>query len=356
MAAYMSGLVKETSGPGAFVFRDDLPIPEPGDDEVLVKVHTAALCGTDLHIISWDTWTQNWAKEAPFIPGHEVGGEIVAVGKNVTERKVGDRVSCESHVACGTCWPCTHGLSNVCQNMRLFGVGMDGAFAEYFKIRWDVTYVLDDSIDYDTACLFEPMGAGVHGVEKADVEGKNVLISGAGPIGLTAAAAAKTFGAAQVICCDLLDERLASAKEMGADVTVNSAKEDLRAVVMDRTGGIGCDCAIDITGAEPAIRSAIRLLRAGGRFVGIALPTKEISLDLANDVFYREIEITGISGRLIWQTWDDFSKVMQGPYFKPETVTGQRFRMRDVDQAVQAAESGVPGKMLLYPDSMYPDR
>ncbi|MDD5922160.1 MAG: alcohol dehydrogenase catalytic domain-containing protein [Eubacteriales bacterium] len=354
MADTMCGLVKEAAGPGMFVFHEDLPIPEPGDDEVLVKVHTAALCGTDLHIIEWDPWTKNWAKKVPFVPGHEVGGEIVAVGKNVTERKPGDRVSCESHVACGTCYPCTHGLPNVCQNMELLGVGMNGAFAEYFTVRWDVTYVLDDAIDYDTACLFEPMGAGVHGVEKAEVSGKNVLISGAGPIGLTAVAAAKTFGAKQVICCDLIDDKLAIAKKMGADTTVNSGEEDLREIVMDHTDGIGVDAAIDVTSAGPAIQLDIKLLRAGGRFVGVGLPTKPVEMDLANDVFYREIEVTGISGRLIWRTWDDFSKVMKGPYFKVEEVTGKRFRMRDIDKAVQAVKDGVPGKMFLYPDSMFP--
>ena len=350
MTEYMKGLVKEEAAPGPFRWREDLPVPAPGPDEVLIRVHVAALCGTDLHIMEWDEWTRNWAK-APFIPGHEICGEIVALGSDVTQRKVGDRVSCESHIACHHCAACASGMEQICENLRLFGVSEDGGFAEYAKVRWDVTYVIEDpSIPDETAVLFEPMGAGVHGVEKAEVAGKNVLISGCGSIGLTAVAAAKTFGAQQVIVCDLIDEKLAIAEKMGADVTLNAGREDVAEAVRRLTGGRGADAAIDITGSQQAITAAVKALRSGGRFVGVGLPTREIHLDLANDVFYREVEVTGISGRLIWKTWDDFAKVMAGPYFRSEYVLGGKDPMRDIDRAVEAVRSGVPGKMLLYPD------
>lgn len=201
--------------PGKFVYRTDLPIPQIGDDEVLIKIHCTAVCGTDLHIMDWDKWSQARI-HPPMIPGHETAGDIVEVGKNVHDRKVGDRVSCETHIPCGTCWFCKNGLSHICRNVKLFGATEDGAFAEYAKIRADSTFLLDDDIAYETACLFEPMGAGVHGVESADVAGKTVLVSGCGPIGLTAVSACKTFGAKLVIACDLVDERLETAKEMGA--------------------------------------------------------------------------------------------------------------------------------------------
>ena len=159
MANTMRGLVKEASRPGKLVYRTDLPIPEPGDDEVLIKVHCSALCGTDMHIVEWDKWSQIHAK-APLVIGHETAGDIVAVGKNVTERKVGDRVSCESHIPCNHCWFCDHGMKHICKNMKLFGVSVPGAFAEYACIRWDCTFPLDDSLSYEAACMFEPMGAG----------------------------------------------------------------------------------------------------------------------------------------------------------------------------------------------------
>ena len=348
MANTMRGLVKESSRPGKLVYRTDLPIPEPGDDEVLIKVHCSALCGTDMHIVEWDKWSQIHAK-APLVIGHETAGDIIAVGRNVTERKVGDRVSCESHIPCNHCWFCDHGMKHICKNMKLFGVSVPGAFAEYACIRWDCTFPLDDSLSYEAACMFEPMGAGVHGVESADVAGKTVLVSGCGPIGLTAVSACKTFGAKLVIACDLVDERLETAKEMGADVVFNSGKCDLVEEVKKLTDGVGVDAAIDITGAGPAINASLRSVRAAGKLVCVGLPTKNVEMDMANDLIYREVEVTGVSGRKIWETWTDFAKVMKGPYYKLDKVMGNRFALKDFEQAIAQIESGIPGKMILYP-------
>ena len=314
MKGTMCGLVKEEAAPGKFVYRTDLPIPQIGDDDVLIKIHCTAVCGTDLHIMDWDKWSQARI-HPPMIPGHETAGDIVEVGKNVHDRKVGDRVSCETHIPCGTCWFCKNGLSHICRNVKLFGATEDGAFAEYAKIRADSTFLLDDDIAYETACLFEPMGAGVHGVEAAEVAGKTVLVSGCGPIGLTAVAACKTFGARLVIACDL----------------------------------IGVDAAIDITGAGPAINASLRSVRAAGKLVCVGLPTKNVEMDMANDLIYREVEVTGVSGRKIWETWTDFAKVMKGPYYKLDKVMGNRFALKDFEQAIAQIESGIPGKMILYP-------
>ena len=348
MANTMRGLVKEASRPGKLVYRTDLPIPEPGDDEVLIKVHCSALCGTDMHIVEWDKWSQIHAK-APLVIGHETAGDIIAVGRNVTERKVGDRVSCESHIPCNHCWFCDHGMKHICKNMKLFGVSVPGAFAEYACIRWDCTFPLNDSLSYEAACMFEPMGAGVHGVEAAEVAGKTVLVSGCGPIGLTAISACKVFGAKLVIACDLLDQKLEIAREMGADVTLNSGSCDLPAEVRALTDGLGADAAIDVTGVGAAIATDIKSVRAAGRVVCVGLPTKPVTLDLTEDLIFREVQLTGISGRKIWETWEDFAKVMKSPYFKVERVMGQSFAMKDIDKAVEAIHSGVPGKMILYP-------
>ena len=187
----MCGLVKEVNAPSGLVYHTDLSIPEINDDEVLIKVHCSAICGTDLHIMEWDEWSQKRIK-APVTVGHETAGEIVAVGKNVTERKVGDRVSCESHIPCGECYFCKNGMPHICKNVKLFGCTQNGAFAEYAKIRWDCTFLLEDDVTDEAACMFEPMGAGIHGVEAAEVNGKTVLVSGCGPIGLTAISASKS--------------------------------------------------------------------------------------------------------------------------------------------------------------------
>ncbi len=349
MQKTMCGLVKQEAGPGDFVYRTDLPVPEIGDDEVLIKVRCSTLCGTDFHIMDWDTWSQKRVRP-PMIPGHETAGDIVAVGKNVTERKVGDRVSCETHISCGNCWFCRHDMRHICKNTKIFGVTENGAFAEYAKIRWDVTFLLDDTISYEAACMFEPMGAGVHGVEAADVAGKVVLVSGCGPIGLTAVSACKTFGAVKVIACDLIDEKLETAKEMGADYVFNSSKVDLVKEVRALTDGMGADAAIDITGAGASINTDLKCVRAAGRVVCVGLPSKPVTItDMTDDLIYREVVLTGISGRKIWDTWVDFAKVMKGPYWKLERVIGGKYALSDFQSAVKAIRDGVPGKMLLYP-------
>lgn len=350
MGETMRGLVKEAAAKGDFVYRTDLPVPEVGEDEVLIKVRCTAVCGTDMHIMDWDDWSQRHIVP-PVIPGHETAGDIVAVGRRVKDRKVGDRVSCESHIACGSCYFCTHSLPHICGEMKLLGCSVNGAFAEYVKVPASSTFLLEDGISYEAASMFEPMGAGVHGVEAAEVRGKTVLVSGCGPIGLTAVSACKTFGAKLVIACDLLDGRLRTAQEMGADIVYNSGKADLVREVSAMTGGTGVDAAIDITGAERAIADGLKCLRAAGRMVSVGLPGKPVTLDLANDLIYREIEYTGISGRLIWRTWEDFAKVMNGPYFKLDRVLGGKYALEDFPQAVAAIRGGAPGKMLIYPDA-----
>ncbi|MBR0352007.1 MAG: alcohol dehydrogenase catalytic domain-containing protein [Oscillospiraceae bacterium] len=346
----MRGLVKDTMGPGELVYRDDLPIPEIGDDDVLIKIHCTAICGTDLHIIDWDEWTQKRVKK-PVVTGHETAGDIVAVGKNVKNRRVGDRVSCESHVPCGSCFFCKNGMPHICKNVELFGITQDGAFAEYAKIRSDCTFLIPDGLPYEAGCLFEPMGAGVHGAEVANVKGKSVLVSGCGPIGLAAISACKQFGASTLIVCARTDSKLEVAKEMGADIIFNTNKVDLVHKIMELTDGIGVDVAIDVSGSGDAIHTALQCLRAGGDFVGVGLPTKPVTFDLANEILYREIHFTGISGRLIWRTWDDFAEVMNGPYFDYRKVLGGKFAIEDYKEAFARSRSGAPGKNLIYPDS-----
>lgn len=159
MEGVMRGLVKAVAAPSSLVYHDDLPIPQIKDDEVLIKVHCTAICGSDIHILDWDEWSKKRIKP-PVTLGHETSGDIVAVGKNVTDRKVGDRVSCESHIPCGSCYFCTHGMPHICKDIQLFGCTQNGAFAEYAAIRSDCTFLLPDDVSYEAACMFEPMGAG----------------------------------------------------------------------------------------------------------------------------------------------------------------------------------------------------
>lgn len=347
MKGTMCGIVKEQAGVG-LTYRTDLEIPQINDDEVLIKIHVTAVCGTDVHIYDWDEWTQK-RLIPPATVGHETAGDVVAVGKNVKDIKIGDRVSVETHVPCNDCFFCHNGMKEICRNVELFGVTINGAFAEYAKVSEKAVFKLDDDITYEMACMFEPMGAGVHGVEVANVSGKTVLVSGCGPIGLTAVTAAKVFGAAKVIACDLFDDKIEIAKEMGADEVFNSKNCDLVAEIKKLTDGLGVDVAIDVTGAGIAINTSLRSVRAGGRMVCVGLPNGEVSMNLTEDLIYRQVEMTGVSGRRIWETWDNFAKVMKDPLYDIERVMGHKFAMKDFEEAIQEMRDGIPGKMLLYP-------
>ena len=344
----MRGICKTRPGAGA-EYREDLPIPQISDDQVLIKVHATAICGTDLHLYHWNEYAQKRMTNLPMVFGHETAGEIVEIGKNVTGYKLGDRISVETHVPCNHCWQCRNGNPHICENQHVFGVTDPGAFAEYAPVHKDCIVRLKDDISYEMGAMLEAMGAGVHGVEVAQVRGKRVLVSGCGPIGLMTIGACKAHGASQVIACDLIDEKLEIAKTMGADLTVNSREVDLPAFVRSQTDGVGADAVIDITGNPHAIRAGLKAVRKGGIFVSVGLPDGEIGINLTEDIIYREVIYTGVSGRLMFETWEDSMNILQSPGFSLEPVVGGIYPFRDFEKALDALKQGVPGKMILVP-------
>lgn len=348
MTGTMRGICKMRPGVGA-EYREDLPIPQISDDEVLIKVHATAICGTDLHLYHWNEYAQKRMTNLPMVFGHETAGEIVEIGKNVTGYRLGDRISVETHVPCNHCWQCRNGNPHICENQHVFGVTDPGAFAEYAPVHKDCIVRLKDDISYEMGAMLEAMGAGVHGVEVARVRGKRVLVSGCGPIGLMTIGACKAHGASQVIACDLIEEKLEIAKAMGADITVNSRLVDLPAFVRSQTDGVGADAVIDITGNPHAIRAGLKAVRKGGIFVSVGLPDGEIGINLTEDIIYREVIYTGVSGRLMFETWEDCMNILQSPGFSLEPVVGGIYPFRDFEQALDALKQGVPGKMILVP-------
>ena len=336
--------------PGAGAeYREDLPIPQISDDQVLIKVHATAICGTDLHLYHWNEYAQKRMTNLPMVFGHETAGEIVEIGKNVTGYRLGDRISVETHVPCNHCWQCRNGNPHICENQHVFGVTDPGAFAEYAPVHKDCIVRLKDDISYEMGAMLEAMGAGVHGVEVAQVRGKRVLVSGCGPIGLMTIGACKAHGASQVIACDLIEEKLEIAKAMGADITVNSREVDLPAFVRSQTDGVGADAVIDITGNPHAIRAGLKAVRKGGIFVSVGLPDGEVGINLTEDIIYREVIYTGVSGRLMFETWEDCMNILQSPGFSLEPVVGGIYPFRDFEKALDALKQGVPGKMILVP-------
>ena len=348
MTGTMRGICKMAPGPGA-EFRTDVPIPQITDDQVLMKIHATAICGTDLHLYAWNEYAATRMKNLPIVFGHETAGEIVEVGRNVEGWKVGDRISVETHIPCNHCLQCSIGNPHICDNMKLFGITEPGAFAEYAPVHKDCIVRLDDALSYEQGAMLEAMGAGVHGVEVARVRGKRVLVSGCGPIGLMTIGACKAHGASQVIACDLIEEKLEIAKTMGADITVNSREVDLPAFVRSQTDGVGADAVIDITGNPHAIRAGLKAVRKGGIFVSVGLPDGEVGINLTEDIIYREVIYTGVSGRLMFETWEDSMNILQSPGFSLEPVVGGIYPFRDFEKALDALKQGVPGKMILVP-------
>jgi threonine 3-dehydrogenase len=348
MTGIMRGICKMQPGKGA-EYRTDIPIPSIRSDEVLIRTRAAAICGTDLHIYDWNEYAANRMKRLPMVFGHEVCGEIVELGANVKDLSVGDRISVETHIPCNHCPQCMMGNRHICENMKLFGVTEPGAFAEYAAVPAACAVQLDDDITDQMGALLESMGAGVHGVERAEVKGKNVLVSGCGPIGLMVIGACKQHKAHQIIACDVLDQKLELAKVMGADVVLNSGTTDIPETVRLLTNGSGADAAIDITGNGKAIVTGLRALRKAGRMVSVGLPNGEIPLNLTEDIIYREIEYTGVAGRRMFETWDDCLQILRSGKFSLKPVIGGVYKLEEFETALAAIRSGVPGKMLLIP-------
>lgn len=341
----MKGILKAAPEKGA-QYREDLPVPQVGDDELLVRVCVAAICGTDLHIYQWNEWAQARIP-TPMVFGHEFSGDVVAVGKNVRGFRVGDRVAAETHIPCGTCYQCRTGDQHNCRDMKIIGVHVTGCFADYAVIPQSCAWKVSDALSYRRAAMLEPLGVAVHGVYSGEVTMQKVVILGCGPIGVMAVGAAHCGGAAGVLAADIFDDKLALAEEMGADVTVNTQKQDLIEEIMKWTDGRGADVIVDFTGHVGLIESTFAALRKGGRFTLVGLPAKKLSLDLTNAVIYREARINGVTGRLMWQTWYQCEALLKNPSMNIDRVVGGVYDLADFEQAFAALFAGKPGKMLL---------
>ncbi len=343
----MCGVLKESPAPGA-VYRTDLPVPKVGPNDILVKIRAVAICGTDLHIMEWNAYASERVP-APMVFGHEFSGDIVEVGSNVTEFKVGDRIAAETHIPCNHCQQCVTGHRHICENMKIIGVHVPGAFAEYISIPQDCAYKIADSVSYKMGAMLEPMGVGVHGVSVADVEDKNVVIFGCGPIGLMAIGAAKVWGAKKIVAVDVFDDKLEIAKKMGAAVCVNSKFQVATEIIPKAFDGAYADVVIDYTGANSAILQGLASVKKGGKMVLVGLTNKELSLDLSNQIIYKELTIVGVTGRLMYQTWKECEEILESDDFHLDAVVGGIYPLESFQSAFDDIQAGKPGKMILVP-------
>ncbi len=338
----MQALVKTTAGPGLEL--RDVPIPTIGINDVLVRVQRTGICGTDLHIEAWDPWAAN-AVSPPLVVGHEFVGEIVEIGANVTDLGPGDLVSGEGHVVCGRCRHCRAGRRHLCPFTIGLGVGRDGAFAEYVALPVANIWHHWPGIDPEVAAIFDPFGNAVHTALAFPTLGEDVLISGAGPIGLMATAVARFTGARQVVVSEPNAYRRELAVRMGASIAIDPRERPLTDLFGELGMVEGFDVAMEMSGNATALRDAIGAMAHGGGIAILGLPTAEISLDV-NAIVMKMLTVRGIYGREMYETWYKMSVMLKSGLDIKPAIT-HRFPFTEHQAAFAAARSGDSGKVIM---------
>jgi threonine 3-dehydrogenase len=330
---------------------ESAPVPAIGAADVLVRVKTASICGTDLHIYGWDRWSQGRIKP-PLTLGHEFCGLVERVGEEVTAVRSGDFVSAEMHVNCGHCHQCRLGEAHICQNLRIIGIDQDGAFAEFVKIPASNIWKLDPAIPEHYGAILDPLGNAVHTVLAGPIAGQTVLVTGCGPIGLMSIAVAKACGSSTVFATETNEKRRAMAKKMGADVVLNPAAEDAVSRILMETNGTGVDALLEMSGNPTAIQQGFKALRSGGRASLLGIPTENVPLDLVNDVIFKGATVQGIYGRRMYGTWVQMTALLKAGRLDLEPLFGEREPLEKFENAFAKLQGGLAGKILLYPNGL----
>jgi threonine 3-dehydrogenase len=343
----MQAIVKPGAQPGAEVRQ--VPVPEIGPRDVLVRVRAASICGTDLHIYNWDRWAQRRVKP-PLVFGHEFCGHVEAAGNEVTSVRPGEFVSAEMHVACGFCYQCRTGQGHICENVRIIGIDADGCFAEFVRIPEANIWKVDAAIPVEYAAILDPLGNSVHTVLAGEVAGMSMAITGAGPIGLFSIAVAKACGAAPVFVTELHPCRQKLAKEMGADGVFDPSAVDAVAEILSRTGGPGVDVVLEMSGHPDAVRQGLQMLRRGGRMSLLGIPARPLELDLANEVIFKGAVVQGINGRRMFETWYRMQALLKFGALKLDPLISDKIPLADFEKGIQRLLSGDAAKILLYPN------
>ena len=340
----MRGLAKLKPEPGIWMV-DDAPIPEIGPNDVLIKIKKSAICGTDLHIHNWDNWAQKTIP-VPMIVGHEYVGEIVDMGSAVNDYHRGQRVSGEGHIVCGHCRNCRAGVRHLCPNTIGVGVNRQGSFAEYLSLPAANVFPVPDDISDDMAAIFDPFGNAVHTALSFDLVGEDVSITGAGPIGIMAAAVCRHVGARHIAITDINPWRLELAKKVVPDVhTVDVTKRTLKDAMNDLGMTQGFDVGLEMSGIDSALRGMLATMNNGGKIALLGIPSKEIAIDW-NVVIFKGLILKGIYGREMFETWYKMKAMLQSGLDISPIIT-HRFPIADFQKGFDAMNSGLSGKVIL---------
>ncbi|MFO7304912.1 MAG: L-threonine 3-dehydrogenase [Gammaproteobacteria bacterium] len=338
----MHALVKQRRAPGIELL--DIPRPTVGPNDVLIRVKRSAICGTDMHIYNWDAWAQKTIP-VPMAIGHEYCGEIVEIGSEVTGFATGDRVSGEGHITCGYCRNCRAGRRHLCRNTLGVGVNRPGAFAEYIAIPAFNAFKLPDAIDDEIAAILDPLGNAVHTALAFDVVGEDVLITGAGPIGLMATAIVRFIGARNVVITDVNDLRLQLARQMGATLALNVTRDSLDDAMKALGMREGFDVGLEMSGNASALREMLRTMHHGGSIAMLGIPPTEVAIDW-NEVILKGLTIKGIYGRQMFETWYKMAALLQSGLDVRRVIT-HRLPYTEYQQAFDIMARGDAAKIVL---------
>ena len=334
----MIAVVKENPAPGIVVKR--VPVLKPKKDEVLVKVVHASICGTDIGIYDWIPWAEDHIKP-PQIMGHEMVGKVVEINtKKKTDIKVGDLVSSETHIFCQNCYQCKIKNYHICENMKLFGIGRDGAFAEYATIPLRTTWKNNPKIPVEAMSVQEPLGNAVNVVTKAKVKGKKVLVMGLGPTGLCAGMVAKAYGAKEVVGVNRREYRRKLAKKIGFDRVTDKVDEKEYGTF---------DAVLEMSGNRLGIQIGLDAVRIAGKIIAFGIPKENISIDWGKYMINKELLIESVFGRMIWDTWKDTTKLLVSGKVDLRKIITHRFKLSEFEEAMKIMKSGECGKIVLTP-------
>ena len=340
----MRALVKETAGPGAAI--REIAIPEPGPGELLIRVHAASVCGTDVHIERWDPWAAENFGPLPMTFGHEMAGVVVARGPGATRIAVGETVAAETHIVDWSCYQCRTGRAFVCQHMRILGVHVPGTFAEYVVIP-ELNAWVYEGLPFEVAALQEPLGNAVFSAFVEEVAGQTALVTGCGPIGLMTIAVLKKAGARAVFATDLNPDRIDMARRMGADLVLD-ARDDVVGRLRAETDGNGVDMVLEMSGSSAALHQGLAAVTNGGRVSLLGTHTAPATIDLSKEVIFKGLRIYGITGRQLWETWYRTTALLEEGLDLTPIIT-HRLPLSQFATAFDLVESGHAGKIVLLP-------
>ncbi|HXF98875.1 MAG TPA: L-threonine 3-dehydrogenase [Gaiellaceae bacterium] len=345
----MRAVRKAAPGPGLVL--EELPVPEPGPDEVVIRVEAASICGTDLHINRWDPWSSGRVKP-PLTLGHELCGTVAAAGGAVRGVSEGAYVSVESHITCGACFHCRTGRAHMCERAQILGVDRDGGFADYVAVPAACVWENDRAkLPPEVACLQEPFGNAVFATSTQDLAGRAVAVLGCGPVGLFTVAIARAFGAGRLLASDHVPFRMELARRLGADEVVDvDAVEDVPAWFHERNEGEGVDVVFEMSGALRAIQDAFAIVRHGGNVVLFGIPSQPVTIDIAESLIFKNVTVTAVNGRQIWETWYTTRWLLEHGVVDLRPLISARLPLERFEEAFALLETGEACKIVLEPN------